>query len=69
MIKINNLAEVGYLTNTSNFIFETILNLSGAKGKGGKSEKIEDKINTYLANPGLKTIDVLGIRGRKDITQ
>lgn len=68
MIQINNLAEVGYLTNTSNFIFETILNLSGTKGSGGAVEKIEDKINSYLNNPGLKAIDVHAIRSRKDIT-
>lgn len=46
MIKINNLAEIGYLTNTSNFIFETILMLSGSGGSGSKESKMEDKINT-----------------------
>ena len=45
MIKINNLAEIGYLTLTSNFIFETILDLSCSGSKGGKSEKIEDVIS------------------------
>jgi hypothetical protein len=46
MIKINNLAEIGYLTNTSNFIFETILMLSGSGGGGaGKESNIDDKIN------------------------
>jgi len=68
MIKINNLAEIGYLTNTSNFIFETILNLSGSGSAGAKAEKIEDVINTYIGNPGLKPVDVLAIRARKDIT-
>lgn len=68
MIKINNLAEIGYLTLTSNFIFETILDLSGSGSKGGKTEKIEDVIGSYLNNPGLKSIDVLSVRSRKDIT-
>jgi hypothetical protein len=45
MIKINNLAEIGYLTNTSNFIFETILMLSGSTSKGGTEGRMEDKIN------------------------
>lgn len=45
MIKINNLAEIGYLTNTSNFIFETILMLSGSGGSSSKETKMEDKIN------------------------
>lgn len=45
MIKINNLAEIGYLTNTSNFIFETILMLSGTGSKSSKETKMEDKIN------------------------
>lgn len=53
---------------TSNFIFETILSLSGSGSKGGKSEKIEDVINSYLNNPNLKSIDVLAVRSRKDIT-
>lgn len=67
MIKINNLAEIGYLTNTSNFIFETILMLSGSGGGGAKESKMEDKINIYLNNSGLKIIDINSARARKDI--
>jgi len=45
MIKINNLAEIGYLTNTSNFIFETILSLSGTGSKAGGETGLEKIIN------------------------
>jgi len=67
MIKINNLAEIGYLTNTSNFIFETILMLSGSSSSSSKETRMEDKINTYLNNSSLKILDMHNIRARKDM--
>lgn len=67
MIKINNLAEIGYLTNTSNFIFETILMLSGSGGSSLEEGKIDDKVNFQLQNSGLKIIDLVSVRSRKEL--
>jgi len=40
--------------------------LSGSGSSSSKETKMEDKINFYLTNPGLKFLDMHVIRGRKD---
>jgi len=41
--------------------------LSGTGSSSSKESKMEDKINFYLQNPMLKTLDIPLIKSRKDL--
>lgn len=48
-------AEIGYLTITSTFVFNTISSLSSGGNKGGGGANINQLIIGYMDNPELAT--------------